>query len=273
MAKIASLVLAAGRGSRMKDFDGSKTLLPLVPGKSHYEGNNPIILEILNKLPSGPKAIVVNHKKEDVIEATRNFDLTYCEQPVLNGTGGALLAAREFLDSLECDYLIITMGDVPLVKRSTYQQLIENLRYNSLAVLGFRPEDKKQYGALEIENNQIRKIIEWKYWKKYPKKKQEALQIFNSGIYAANMNGFLHYISVLASRPHVVKKEIGGKMTKVEEFFITDLVEYMCDDGLSIGYVTADEDEVMGVDDLPAIIKAQELFMLAAQKDAQTMRS
>ena len=55
----------------------------------------------------------------------------------------------------------------------------------------------------------------------------------------------------------------------MEEFFITDLVEYMCDDGLPIGYVIADEDEVMGVDDLPAIIKAQELFMQAAQKDGQ----
>ena len=126
-----SLILAAGRGSRMKEFDGSKTLLPLIPGKSHFEGTNPILLEILDNLPSGPKAVVVNHRKEDVMAATRKYDLAYCEQPVLNGTGGALLAAREFLETQAYDHLIITMGDVPLVKSSTYGGLVEILKDNT----------------------------------------------------------------------------------------------------------------------------------------------
>jgi len=257
----ASLILAAGRGTRMKDFDGSKTLLPLHPGKSHYEGSNPILLEILNNLPSGPKAVVVNHRKEDVIDATRRFNLTYCEQPVLNGTGGALLAAREFVEVQECDHLIITMGDVPLVKSATYRELAENLKNNSLTVLGFRPEDKKQYGVLEVQGDQVKKIIEWKYWKTFPEGKQEELQICNSGIYAVRKNDLIHCLSVLASRPHIVHKEINGKLTEVEEFFITDIVEYMNDDDLLVGYVIGDENEVMGVDDLSAIIKAQELFL------------
>jgi len=256
----ASLILAAGRGSRMKDFDGSKTLLPLIPGKSHYKGNRPILLEILDNLPAGPKAVVVNHKKEDIIKATEHFDLTYCDQPVLNGTGGALLAARKFLEGLGSNYLIITMGDVPLVKRTTYQKLIADLKENSLSVLAFGTEDKKQYGVLHIEDNQVKKIIEWKYWKGFSKEKQAALQICNSGIYATKRDELLHYISILESRPHIVRKEIRGKLTEVEEFFITDIVEYMCDDGLPMGYVIGDEDEVMGVDDLAAIKKAQELF-------------
>jgi len=259
-AKTASLILAAGRGSRMKGFDGSKTLLPLVPGKSHFEGSDPILMEILNNLPSGPKAVVVNHRKEEVMKATRKYDLTYCEQPVLNGTGGALLAARKFLEAQECDHLIITMGDVPLVQSSTYRGLVKTLKSTSLAVLGFRPKQKKQYGVLEIKGGKVLKIIEWKYWKTYPKEKQEALQICNSGIYAARKDDLIHYLSVLASRPHMVHKEINGSPNEVEEFFITDIVEYMCDDGLPVGYVIGDENEVMGVDDLPAIKKAQELF-------------
>ena len=71
---------------------------------------------------------------------------------------------------------------------------------------------------------------------------------------------------MLASKPHIVYKEINGKPTEVEEFFITDIVEYMCDDGLPVGYVIGDEDEVMGIDDLPAIKKAQELFMKSTPK-------
>ncbi len=34
----------------------------------------------------------------------------------------------------------------------------------------------------------------------------------------------------------------------------------MCNDGLPVGYVIGNEDEVMGVDDLAAITKAQGLF-------------
>ncbi len=258
----ACLILAAGRGSRMKGFDGSKTLLPLIPEQSHYEGKHPILLEILNNLPPGPKAIVVNHKKEDIIRATEMFSLTYCDQPVLNGTGGALLAARQFLKNLDSDYLIITMGDVPLVKEITYQELIADLKGNSLSILGFKPDDKKQYGVLQIEGLQVKKIIEWKYWEKFSEENQNALKICNSGIYATKTSDLLHYISVLESRPHIVHKEIGGELNEVEEYFITDIVEYMCDDGLPVGYVLGDEDEVMGVDDLAAITKAQELYSL-----------
>ena len=38
----ASVILAAGRGSRMKEFEGNKTLLPLIPEKTAFEGGFPI---------------------------------------------------------------------------------------------------------------------------------------------------------------------------------------------------------------------------------------
>ncbi|MBW1705867.1 MAG: NTP transferase domain-containing protein [Deltaproteobacteria bacterium] len=257
----ASVILAAGRGSRMKEFEGNKTLLPLVPAKSPFEGSLPLLLEILKNLPPGPKALVVNYKKETLIKATRGLDLTYCEQLVLNGTGGALLAAQEFLEKQECDQLIITMGDVPLVKKATYSALLKNLNDKGLVVLGFRSQSKKQYGVLEIQGDQVQKIIEWNYWKTFSEEKQKTFEICNSGIYAARKDVLLRYLSVLASRPHRVHKEISGKLVEVEEFFITDLVEYMSDDGLPVGYALArDEEEVMGVDDLPALLKAQGIF-------------
>jgi bifunctional UDP-N-acetylglucosamine pyrophosphorylase/glucosamine-1-phosphate N-acetyltransferase len=259
--KAASVILAAGRGSRMKQFEGNKTLLPLISGRSPYEGSHPILIHILNSLPAGPKAVVVNHQKEEVMEATRGLGLTYCEQPTLNGTGGALLAARTFLERQECDELIITMGDVPLVKSSTYQMLLNNLRDKGLAVLAFQPESKKKYGVLEIEQDQVRRIIEWKYWKTYPEERQRTFRLCNSGIYAAKKKDLLQYLLVLASKPHKVRKEINGKLTVVREYFITDLVENMYEGGLPVGYVTAEnEEEVMGIDDAPALVKAQEIF-------------
>ncbi len=260
-AKTASVILAAGRGSRMKEFDGNKTLLPLISEESPYKGRHPILLQILNSLPDGPKALVVNYQKEAVMEATRDFYPTYCEQPELNGTGGGLLSARSFLERQDCDQLIVTMGDVPFVKEATYRSLVKGLSDNSLMVLGFRPESKKQYGVMEIEGPRVSKIIEWKYWREYPEDKQQAFQVCNSGIYAGKKEDILRYLLVLASRPHKVQKEINGKLREVKEYFITDIVEYMHNDGLPVGFVISEnEDEVMGVDDLPALIKAQKIF-------------
>ena len=145
--KTASIIFAAGKGSRMKGYEGNKTLLPLIPGDSPFDGKHPMLMEILNNLPPGPKALVVNHGKEDVIRLTGSFDLTYCEQPVLNGTGGALIASRDFIINASYDQLLITMGDVPLIKPSTFNSLLESLNNCHMAVLGFRPLDKKKYGT------------------------------------------------------------------------------------------------------------------------------
>jgi len=56
-------------------------------------------------------------------------------------------------------------------------------------------------------------------------------------------------------------KERNGRIIEVEEFFITDLIEIMNNEGLMTGYAVAeDEDEVMGVDDMQSLIKVQAKF-------------
>ncbi len=260
-SEIASIIMAAGRGSRMTGYEGNKTLLPLLPGSSIFEGSYPILLYLFKNLPVGQKALIVNHCKKDVIAATRHLDITYCEQPVLNGTGGAILTARSFIESLACSKFIITMGDVPFVQKATYMQLILHLETFDLVILGFCPADKKQYGVLETQGDLVRKITEWKYWKDYPEEKQAALTICNSGIYAVKKKALEKYLPVMASRPQIVHKEINGKTTPIEEFFITDLIEYMVEDGQSVGYLLAqDESETMGIDDHTALQKAQAIF-------------
>jgi bifunctional UDP-N-acetylglucosamine pyrophosphorylase/glucosamine-1-phosphate N-acetyltransferase len=264
MDEVASIVMAAGRGSRMKGYEGNKTLLPLVPDGPPYKGTRPMLLHILQCLPPGPKAVVVHHEKEAVIRATQGLGIAYVEQPELNGTGGALLAARRFVEGLGTAPVIITMGDVPLVQRATYLKLVGELALGDLVILGFRPADKKQYGVLELDGDRVRRVIEWKYWREYPPARRSALSICNSGIYATRKERLLHYLGVLASRPHRVQKEVGGVPRVIEEFFVTDLVEYMDADGLNVRYVvTEDEAEVMGVDDPVALTKAQEAYRRA----------
>jgi bifunctional UDP-N-acetylglucosamine pyrophosphorylase/glucosamine-1-phosphate N-acetyltransferase len=261
MKNIASIILAAGRGSRMKEFTGNKTLLPLIPVKSFYEGKRPFLVHILENLPKGPRAVILNYRKEEIIKATKSMNITYCEQPKLNGTGGALIAAGKFLESIDCEKVIITMGDVPFIKPETYRNMILHLSSNSMVVLGFAPKDKKQYGVLEIEGDCVKRIIEWKYWNAFPPDVQAKHQICNSGIYAAKIKDISKYISVLAKKPQIVKKEIDSKLIEIEEFFLTDLIEFMANDGLKVGFVICEhETEAMGVDDLQALKQAQEIY-------------
>lgn len=259
--KTISLVFAAGKGSRMQGFEGNKTLLPLVPSGTPFQGKQPILRQILQTLPAGAKAVVIHHRKEEVIRSTHDLGVTYYVQPELNGTGGALLCAREFMEKNPGHRLIITMGDVPFVKASTYQRLAEALdRYHFMA-LGFVPVDKRQYGILEVKGDQVKKITEWKYWRAYPDATQRTMGICNSGIYAARVTSLTPYIDLLAKNPHRVLKEREGRTVEIEEFFITDLVEWMDRDALRVGYMLAgDEKEVMGIDDLPSLVRAQDLY-------------
>ena len=257
----ASVIFAAGKGSRMKGTEANKTLLPLRPGTSLFEGERPILLEILENLPSGPKAMVVNYKKEEVIKNTRSLNLHYYVQPVLNGTGGALIAAKAFIQEHDFDQLIITYGDIPLVKSITYRRLLGTLDKNDFSVLGFKPEDKKQYGVLEIENDRVKKITDSKYWQNYPTAIQKKLSICNAGIYATKKEILQKYLPILEQHPHKILKERKGKMVEIEEYFLTDLIEWMDQDGLNVGYTLAENEyEVMGVDDPTRLEKAQQIY-------------
>lgn len=257
----ASLVFAAGRGSRMEGYEGNKTLLPLIPENGPYQGAHPILIEILQSLPPGPKGVVVHYRKADVMAATSGLGVSYCEQPELNGTGGALLAARPFLEKANVDHFLIAMGDVPFVKRETYETLLRTLIPHHLTVLGFRPESKGRYGLLETDGKEVKRIIEWEYWHRMAKDRQNTLSICNSGIYALRKEVLYQILEVLASTPHRVRKTIDGRVCHVEEYFITDVIEPLHQSGRSVGFLVADSpEEVMGIDTPQALKKAQRIF-------------
>jgi bifunctional UDP-N-acetylglucosamine pyrophosphorylase/glucosamine-1-phosphate N-acetyltransferase len=259
---IGSLIFAAGKGTRMKGYEGNKTLLPLVPEESPFKGREPILLHILKNLPPGPKALVVHHRKEEIIEATKGMGLLYYEQKETNGTGGALLAGKEFLSKGEFESLIITMGDVPFVRRQTYLKLTEGLDEFSMMVLGFRTRNKKKYGLLKTENDLVIDILEWEYWKELSVNQRSSLEICNGGIYAVRRRDLIPYLSAIEKLPHRVLKERGGKSILIEEFFITDLVKLMTTDGLKVGYIVSDEMELMGIDDVQSLINAQRYYKM-----------
>jgi bifunctional N-acetylglucosamine-1-phosphate-uridyltransferase/glucosamine-1-phosphate-acetyltransferase GlmU-like protein len=244
----------------MKGYAGNKTLLPLIPGKSLFEGSRPLIREVLDNLPAGPKGIVVNYLADEVRRVTEDRGISFIYQPVTNGTGGALLAARSFLASADADRVIITMGDVPLIRSSTYQRLLDLLEQHELVLLAFECRDRAQYGMIEMEGGRIAGIVEWKYWKDFPLERQNRLRYCNAGVYAARKTVLLGYMARMEKKPHEVKKQQNGEWLTIKEYFLTDLAEMMNEDGLSVGMTPAPEEEVRGVDTPESLQAVQKLY-------------
>jgi bifunctional N-acetylglucosamine-1-phosphate-uridyltransferase/glucosamine-1-phosphate-acetyltransferase GlmU-like protein len=260
MKSAASIIFAAGKGSRMTGYEGNKTLLPLIPFGSLYEGEYPLLHHVLHSLPPGPKGIVVHHCSEDVRRATEALGVSYIFQETTNGTGGALLASRPFLEAEGEECVIITMGDVPLIRGTTYRRIVESLELHSMVVLASMPENKGQYGMLEMDGTRVVRIVEWKYWREFSAERMAALKYCNGGVYAVRRSVLLPYIDRLSKQPHHVRKQRGDLWVTVEEYFLTDLVELMSGDGLSVGMLPAPEEEVMGVDNPESLKRAQEAF-------------
>lgn len=257
----ASLILAAGKGSRMRGYDGNKTLLPLLPrARNPYEGSHPILVEVLENLPPGPKGIVVHHRAEDVRRETSSMDCTYIFQPVTDGTGGAVLAARPFLKNLEEKAIIITMGDVPLIRRQTYARLLQGLEAAHMNVLAFHPEDSAQYGKLDVQEKRVQRIVEWQYWRSMQGQMQQAP--CNAGVYAVDRSALLEGLDILAQRPHDVRKQRDGRWVVIQEYFLTDLVEIFNAQGLTVTLTMAEPWEVMGVDTPKALAEVQKIYRL-----------
>jgi bifunctional N-acetylglucosamine-1-phosphate-uridyltransferase/glucosamine-1-phosphate-acetyltransferase GlmU-like protein len=244
----------------MTGYGGNKTLLPLIAGKTPYEGSRPLIREVLDNLPAGPKAIVVNYLEEDVRRATAGQDISHIRQPVTNGTGGALLAARPFLESTDTDRVIITMGDVPLIRSATYGRLLDLLERREMALLAFECKDRANYGMIETEGDRVARIVEWKYWKDFPPERQDRLKFCNAGVYAAWKATLLTYMTRMADRPHEVRKLQNGEWRTIKEYFLTDIAEMMNRDGLPVGMTSAPEEETIGVDSPESLQSAQKLY-------------
>ena len=214
------------------------------------------------RCPQAGRRVIVHHRSEAVKAATRAFAPTYCHQPDLNGTGGALLAVRDFLEAQACERLLITMGDVPFVRPETYMNLVEKLETHHMVALGFKPADKKQYGLLETERDRVQKITEWKYCAGLSRGQKS---VPSASAMPASMPPAVRRcssISRCSNRVLRVSRRSGtGRMTTIHEYFLTDIIEFMNADGLSVGYVLAeDEMETMGVDDPQALEKAQAYY-------------
>ena len=138
-----SLVLAAGKGTRMKSE---------LPKVLHTVNGIPMLVKVKNVLENvgiEENIFIFGHKKEEVLEVMGN--VTYVEQLEQLGTGHAVLIAKEKLEEYKQDVLI-TCGDTPLIKEETLSKMISVFKEKSLDCILLSCEIQNPFGYGRIIN-------------------------------------------------------------------------------------------------------------------------
>ena len=223
------VVLAAGKGKRMNSD---------LPKVLHKLQSKPLIDYVIEESELlNPKEIilVVGFKKESVIKHTESrINLKYATQIEQLGTGHAVLQTNELLKNKR-GHILILYGDVPNIKASTLQPIVNDHISNNrdLTLITAEIDDPTGYGRIiRDKNGNLLKIIEEKDCSDDEKKIKE----WNPGIYIFKI-------------PEVFKILDNIKTNNVsKEYYLTDAIGLAQQSNMQIKAIKiANSDEVIGV--------------------------
>ena len=240
---VAAIILAAGKGTRMKSD------LPKVLHKIDSKSMINYVTECAVKVVGHNNIhIVVGHQAQKVKkEIDKQFDAVYAHQENMFGTGDAVKVALPGLPDNTKTILVLN-GDVPFVKEKTLSNLINTHRgnHNSITLLTIEIDDPTGYGRI-IQNDkgdvvcikeQADATIE-----------EQKIKKINSGIYCFDRE-FLEYAIPKIESNNVQK-----------EYYLTDVLEIAVAKGAITGLISADNwQEVIGVNTLDELERAQGLL-------------
>lgn len=236
--KFCALILAAGKGTRMKS-DKAKVLHEL-NGKPllHYS-------VVAAKVAGAEKTVaVIGHQADKIRELFSNSGCVFVEQNPQLGTGHAVLQAKDVL----ADYkglTVILCGDVPLLKPATIKSLIDNHLAESavVSVLTTIPPPPHAYGRIvKDDKGNVLKIVEHKDATEDEKKIGE----INTGIYCVDTKFLFDALSKVTNN------------NQQGEYYLTDIVEIAVREGQKVkSFIAGDYVEVMGINTLEELARAE----------------
>lgn len=229
MEKLKAVILAAGKGTRMKSD------LPKVVHR--IEGKCLVDYVIEAALLAGAEEIclVVGYKHEEVRASILHKDVTYVLQEEQLGTGHAVKCAREFLG--EEGQTLILFGDTPLITAETLKRLREyhQQKGNAVTVLSARVEDPTGYGRIirDEEGNFIKSV--------------EHKDASETELLSHEMNSGMYIFET---------KELEEALDKIlpnnaqGEYYLPDTLTIIKEKGLAVdAFALEDAEDVIGVND------------------------
>ena len=227
----AVIVLAAGGGTRMKSKRSK--LLHAVAGRPMLS----YAVDAARALEPRRLVVVVGHLREQVEAHLAEYcpEALTVEQPVRNGTGGAVAVGMEKLADVQGE-VVVTYGDVPMLNGETLKALVAAHRadQNSCTVLTAMIPDPTGYGRIVREAGQVARIVEHKD----ATEAERAINEINSGIYVFDAQ------LLRAGLPTLQPNNVQG------ELYVTDMIGYTRGQGRRVGaFVTDDLWQTEGVND------------------------
>lgn len=205
-SKLAVVVLAAGKGTRMKSAL-PKVLHPL-GGRSLVE----CVLDSLSDVDPSHRLVVVGYEAGQVKTALSHLDnVTFVEQTEQRGTGHAVQQVIPYLKDFEGDLLVLN-GDVPLLRPSTLRTMIEvhQAKQNEATLLTAQFLDPTGYGRVFCNDDDIvTEIIEHRDCTEAQRQNRR----INAGVYCFRWSALSQIL------PHL-KAENDQK-----EYYLTDVVK------------------------------------------------
>ena len=241
MTKTCAVVLAAGKGTRMK----SKK-----PKVLHTLCDRPMIRYVLDAVEEvvekGQIHIITGYGAEQV-EGELGDGYVFIRQEEQLGTGHAVLMAKDHLLNKKGETLVLA-GDTPLISGASLKALLKMHREKKAAVtiLTAEMDDPTGYGRI-IRNREgwIEKIVE----EKDATVRERQIKEINAGIYCFDTEKLLRALGGLSNQ------------NAQGEYYLTDCIEVLSRQGELIGaYTVADPLEVLGVNDRVALAQAEKFM-------------
>ena len=257
MSGLACVVLAAGKGTRMRSAL-HKVLHPLAgrPMVEHVLANVRTLAPERTVLVIGPELESEAAGLEGVGDAVA---CAMQEEPL--GTAHAVAQARPLLEDFGGD-VIVVYADTPLVRAETLEGLVRARREGgaAAAVLGFRPEDPAEYGRLILApDGTLARIVEYAE----ASADERAVALCNAGMMAID-----------GRRLFPLLDAIGNDNAK-GEYYLTDLPAIVAAEGGRCAVAEAPAEEVMGINDRAQLAAAervvQDRLRLAAMEGGATL--
>ncbi|WP_232003557.1 bifunctional UDP-N-acetylglucosamine diphosphorylase/glucosamine-1-phosphate N-acetyltransferase GlmU [Sphingopyxis sp. FD7] len=245
---IAAIVLAAGKGTRMKS-DLHKVLHPIA--------GRPMLLHLMasvDELRPAKKVVIVGDKADQLEAALGGTAELAVQEPQL-GTGHAVQQAERALADFDGDVLIL-YGDVPFVPAATMRRMVDRLHADdepAVVVLTFFTGYPHHYGrVIEAEGDRIAKMVEYKD----ATETERQCQICNSGLMAVRSR------DLFALLARITDNNAAG------EFYLVDIVNLAIGDGRQCVTVRADEMEVQGINSRAELAAAEVQWQAFRREEA-----
>ena len=242
MERIKAVILAAGKGTRMKSE---------LPKVIHEALGKPMVqYSIEAALEAGATAsdicLVVGHKA-DMVKDVVGDSVTYVTQTEQLGTGHAVKCASEFIGN--DGMTMVLCGDTPLITGKTLKKLVETHKAegNAITVLTAIAEDPTGYGRIIKDSwGKFVKIVE----QKDATLEEQRVDEINSGMYIFDSK-------ILSIALAELKND-----NAQGEYYLTDTIEIVKTKelGAVATMIIDDIDEIKGVNSPEQLAEAEEIL-------------